>query len=967
MGQASQRSPAPSARITPAAVRAIVVRIPEGFIAIELLAQRLGLRVAALRHHLEQPDAQVRFSPQGNLVYDPDRLALPELLLRRLDRQPAFPTPAELKRPPIAEQLAAREETLLGSQAWRTVVERVAQRGYLLYTELAATTAEADMVQGLLDQKLLAQVDSVVYDPLRLGPQSAAQLGHDLRLEPLRQSLRGWLAGLPGQTARREEFFTQAGRPQDAQALLARSADFMPFTVTLPNGPGATVWVRLATVAPAVAEDAAWNRLSAEFNSRWEACRPLCGEALRPGARDGQTAHVQVVVRSYLLPAAAKRLQLSQPTVREAAHRGQLASFTDPVGQLRLTAASVEAARQQPAVWESLAADEPLTVRDMALVSGLSSAAIRAHLEAAGLSQAEPRWGQVRGQWGLPASWRAFGHLWAERQEAALAESRAEKQREADRRTTLADEAKAAERRQREALRQKLLTVFPAWSETARAGQTLTLHLGPTNSGKTYQALQRLAEAGSGWYLAPLRLLAYEVFETLNRNGTRCNLLTGEEAISVPGAQITASTIEMFSPSRQGEACTVIDEAHMLSDEARGWAWTRAIMEAQAPELHVIAAPPAGRLVQRLAEAAGIPVETVRHPRLTPLAVAPHPWALATLPPRTILVAFSRAMVLGLKTELERNFHRTVSIIYGDLPPEVRHNQAARFAAGETEICVATDAVGMGLNLPADHVCFFEVEKFDGQRRRSLTSNELRQIGGRAGRYGLSAGGLVGALDGDDLAAVRRGFQGEALTLEFARVAPSPEALALLPGTLAQKLTQWMELRSIPDNWRQLLRPVDVGDAVELAALLTPRDVAALGEATALLLVRAPTDENTRTYWLQCAQAIVRQRPMPLPPNAPAAVRNGRDLQAAETGIRAADVYLWLSQRREFATFGLDADAVRAARAALSREVDLALQRRIDTARRCRQCGRPLRLQHRFSLCDRCHQNQRYDRDASRH
>jgi ATP-dependent RNA helicase SUPV3L1/SUV3 len=297
------------------------------------------------------------------------------------------------------------------------------------------------------------------------------------------------------------------------------------------------------------------------------------------------------------------------------------------------------------------------------------------------------------------------------------------------------------------------------------------------------------------------------------------------------------------------------------------------------------------------------------------------------------------------------------------LPPEVRRNQAARFAAGETEICVATDAVGMGLNLPADHVCFFEVEKFDGQQRRSLTANELRQIGGRAGRYGLSAGGLVGALNGDDLAAVRRGFQGESTPLEFARVAPSPEALAFLPGALAQKLSQWMELRSIPDNWRQLLKPVDVGDAVELAALLSPREVAALGEATALQLVRAPTDENTQTYWQRCAQAIVRRRPMPLPPDSPAAIRNGHDLQAAETGIRAADVYLWLSQRREFSEFGRDADAVRAGRAALSQEVDSALQRRIDTARRCRQCGRPLRLQHRFALCDRCHQNQRYDRD----
>lgn len=963
MGKSSRHFSSPPPRVDPLAVSAAVTRIPEGFIAIETLAQRLGLRVSALREHLERPEALVRLNPQGNLVYDTERITLHEVLARRADRQPAFPTPAALKQPTITEQLAARDETLRESQAWRAVVERVAQKAYIPYAELAAAPADADAVQALLDRKLLARIDGVVYDPLRLGPQSAARFSTDVRLEPLRERLRAWLVGLPGQTARQEEFYNRAGSSQDAQALLSHSTDFVQYSVSLPNARGSSAWIRLAKVVPAVAEDAAWNRISAELNARWEACRPLSGEVLRPGAHDGKTAHIQVVARSYLLPAAAKRLQLSQPAVKEAVRQGHLASFTDPAGQLRLTAAEVEAALQQESIWESLAGDESMTARDLSLVSGLSYAAIRSRLEQAGLSRTEPRWGQVRGQWGLPDSLRAFRSLWGPRREAWLAEILAEKQREEDRRIALVNEARAAERRKREELRQKLLTVFPDWSETARTGQTLILHLGPTNSGKTYLALQRLAEAGSGWYLAPLRLLAYEVFETLNRDGIRCNLLTGEESIPVPGAQITASTIEMFSPSRLSEACTVIDEAHMLGDDSRGWAWTRAIMESQARELHVIAAPPASRLVQRLAEAAGIAIETINHPRLTPLAVAPRPWSLASLPPRTILVAFSRAMVLGLKTELERNYHRTVSIIYGDLPPEVRRNQAARFAAGETEICVATDAVGMGLNLPADQVCFFEVEKFDGKQRRSLTPNELRQIGGRAGRYGLSAGGLVGALNGDDLATVRRGFEADGITLEFARVAPSPEALALLPGTLSQKLIQWVELRSIPDNWRQLLKPVDVGDAVELAALLTPQDVGALGEAAALQLVRAPTDENTRTYWLQCAQAIVRRRPMPLPPDTPAAIRNGRDLQAAETGIRSADVYLWLSQRGEFSEFGRDALEVRAGRAGLSREVDAALQRRIDTARRCRQCGRPLSLRHRFPICDRCHQNQRYDRD----
>src|SRR5690606_32826223 len=125
------------------------------------------------------------------------------------------------------------------------------------------------------------------------------------------------------------------------------------------------------------------------------------------------------------------------------------------------------------------------------------------------------------------------------------------------------------------------------------------------------------------------------------------------------------------------------------------------------------------------------------------------------LPPRTILVAFSRQMVLQLKGELERA-KRRVSVVYGNLPPEVRRKQADRFANGETEICIATDAVGMGLNLPADYVCFFELEKFDGKQVRYLTPSEVQQIGGRAGRFGLSKAGEIGATNKQDLKLVHQ-------------------------------------------------------------------------------------------------------------------------------------------------------------------------------------------------------------------
>jgi ATP-dependent RNA helicase SUPV3L1/SUV3 len=150
----------------------------------------------------------------------------------------------------------------------------------------------------------------------------------------------------------------------------------------------------------------------------------------------------------------------------------------------------------------------------------------------------------------------------------------------------------------------------------------------------------------------------------------------------VPGAQITAATIEMFNPRRSGE-CIIIDEAHMLADDQRGWAWTRAIMEAAAPEIHIVGSPVSEMLINRLAEELGFAVSTERYERLTPLHVAERPWTLEDLPARTILVAFSRRTVLGLKADLEKKFNRSVAVVYGNLPPEVRLRQAERFASAK--------------------------------------------------------------------------------------------------------------------------------------------------------------------------------------------------------------------------------------------------------------------------------------------
>ena len=479
----------------------------------------------------------------------------------------------------------------------------------------------------------------------------------------------------------------------------------------------------------------------------------------------------------------------------------------------------------------------------------------------------------------------------------------------------------------------------------------------PPNSGKTHDSLNTLIEAGSGWYLAPLRLLAYEIYDRLNAQGVLCNLVTGEERIEVQGASITAATIEMFNPNHSGR-CIIIDEAQMLANADRGWAWTRALMEAKTPEIHVISSSTACRLIEKLAEAAAISLSVIEHERLTPIEVAPRAWSLNKLPPQTILVAFSRRMVLQLKQELQDK-GRKVSVVYGALPPEVRRRQADRFANRETEICVATDAVGMGLNLPADNVCFYEITKYDGRDTRYLKPSEVQQIGGRAGRFGLSQAGLVSVIEREDYSRLRQLFYAKQEILEFARVAPTLEDIKLLPGSLHERLKKWAMLDSIPEHLKGIIKTADLNEPIELSGMLRDREVEELGLSAAMKIINAPTRLESRPYWRECVTAILSRATMPLPPRPPKQIRDDVDLQGTEASIGCADIYLWLSQRREFQFSGPDAKTVREVRRDWAANIDHALLRQIKAVRQCSRCGKRLPSSHPYGICTECYRKRR--------
>ncbi|WP_249110353.1 helicase-related protein [Neokomagataea anthophila] len=287
---------------------------------------------------------------------------------------------------------------------------------------------------------------------------------------------------------------------------------------------------------------------------------------------------------------------------------------------------------------------------------------------------------------------------------------------------------------------------FAGHFRTARAlKRRITLVTGPTNSGKSYTALNALAAAESGLALAPLRLLAHEFRETLLNRGVPASLATGEERIEVPGARHLAATVEMC-PFHKPVDVAVIDEAQMLADPDRGAAWTAAIMGVPARHVFILGAPDCIPLVKRIAELCDDPVDEIHLERKSPLKTGA-PLALSELTTGDALIAFSRREVLDLRAELMAQGRR-VAVVYGALSPEVRRAEAARFNEGKADIIIATDAIGMGLNLSIRRVIFSALRKFDGRQTRDLTSQEVKQIGGRAGRYGKHEEGFVCVLAG---------------------------------------------------------------------------------------------------------------------------------------------------------------------------------------------------------------------------
>ena len=472
------------------------------------------------------------------------------------------------------------------------------------------------------------------------------------------------------------------------------------------------------------------------------------------------------------------------------------------------------------------------------------------------------------------------------------------------------------------------------------------LHLGGTNTGKTYAGFQRLKSAPTGVYLAPLRLLALEAQETLLDAGVDCSLTTGEEEDVREGDTHVAATAEKLDLRARYDVA-VIDECQMIADRSRGYAWTRAILGVQAAEVHLCAAPEAKNLLIRLIESCGDSYEVEIHRRQTPLVCMSHAVDFEHIRPGDALISFSKVGVLSAAEDLRRS-GREPAIIYGALPYATRRRQMDGFLDGRMEYVVATDAIGMGLNLPIRRVIFMETEKFDGVERRELRPEEIQQIAGRAGRFGMYAKGYVGAME--NLAAIRAGLETVVPPLQYAVLGFSDLVMSV-DFDLLEVLTEWSKLPAV-----EPYRKLDITRYLSLITKLREKGFL-LTKEQELRAANIPFDE-TEDALLELFFDFLRRWSRGERIEQPA-LAAGADatLPELEQYYRKLDLYFSFAK-----TFGcaVDADKLYDTRERVADEINEILVYRLqNNIRFCERCGKALPLHHRGRLCDACYRRRR--------
>ncbi|QNG39192.1 helicase [Geodermatophilaceae bacterium NBWT11] len=527
---------------------------------------------------------------------------------------------------------------------------------------------------------------------------------------------------------------------------------------------------------------------------------------------------------------------------------------------------------------------------------------------------------------------------------------------------------KAAARDERRAQQTWVDGAEPALPVRTTRPEHVVFHLGPTNSGKTYESLQALAAAGSGVYAAPLRQLAHEAYAKLSAQlpaGT-VGLSTGEEEID-PYAPIVCCTVEKAPP--RGDLL-VLDESHWVADPDRGHHWARLLLTGEYREMHLISAAEALLLLRPLVADAQ-QVVVVNHKRLSRLDVLERPVRPAHVQAQTLVVAFSRKTVYAVAAQLDPHRQGKVGVLYGALPPATRRDVIDRFTRGELEVLVTTDVIGHGINVPATTVLFAETTKYDGTELRPLRTWEAAQIAGRAGRYGLTGHGTVGVLGGipglkpvPSLvvagASVARGDVMSDLPHRRPRLRPELEDLGAFEAVdLPEALTRWAAWARAATKDSQVMTPDDVtGLVIRVQALLPMlRGPLATDLWTVWRLINLAVDHDPprKVRWLALARAALQHE---------AGLHVSRELVLPDVPRTATvqDFEMAAAQAREAQTLlrsfpgvaGLTSEDAAANEQKCAQRITELLPDAIamSTAAKCVECGTPIAPW--FTTCRDC-------------
>jgi ATP-dependent RNA helicase SUPV3L1/SUV3 len=360
--------------------------------------------------------------------------------------------------------------------------------------------------------------------------------------------------------------------------------------------------------------------------------------------------------------------------------------------------------------------------------------------------------------------------------------------------------------------------------------------------------------------------------------------------------------------------------------------------------------------VQELCTYLGEELEIKHFERKNELAMMDKSTSIKKIEPQTAIVAFSRRDVLSLKQQLSERY--SVSVVYGNLSPEVRREEARRFREGESQILVSTDAIAMGLNLPIKTLLFAKDNKFDGIRRRELLPTEVSQIAGRAGRYGFEEKGYVGALEENTLSTIASVFHAPLPNIELpVSVMASLEHVMLIGDILeTEDITTILGFFADNMEFEGPFMAANIDSMLEIAAIV---DEYHLDLKTRFYLSCAPASISS-PYIESVFHRYIKQieaggAVLYIPPrDLPAFAQTNDMLLNAEDRVREISLYLWLSFK--FPDIFQDVEKALQARVRLNSYIENSLRQGHFT-KQCRKCGKVLDFSYRFSICDSCHSN----------